>query len=254
MKKCIYLAGAVMSAFLLTGCLKDFGNSISGGKGYATVISSDASNKLFQADVDGACHFFSNDVNAKTELQKGDRFFISYMTLDFDNQPSNAQGTKTNPYRLDGMTFEKVNVSESDFIDETHNGAHQDTIVDIVSPVFAHSTLNGGTYFLSFAGGVPAGSKPELELLYDYSKTSNDTLFYELRVVYGAVGSDEKNETFMHSFKIDNIVKEKGVIVVNYYAKYFSQNQYLWSAITKNCDMTQGRVKSVITYDNSSKN
>ena len=58
----------------------------------------------------------------------------------------------------------------------------------------------------------------------------------------------------MHSFKIDNIVKEKGVIVVNYYAKYFSQNQYLWSAITQNCDMTQGRVKSVITYDNSSKN
>lgn len=256
MKKCIYVAGAILSAFLLTGCLKDFGNSMSGAKGFATIVSvEEGANTLFQTDVDGNAYIFSNDINAKTDLKKGDRFFISYMTLDLDNQPANAKGSKTNPFRFDGMTFEKINLFESEFMNEDHTEAYQDTLISIINPIFGfanvNDTYNKGSYYLSFAGGVPGGSKPEFDLVYDYTKNNGDTVYYEFRVKYTEHGITEKPESFINSFRINNPINEKGVIVVNYYSEVYSPNQYLWSAITTRCIMNKNQ--TVISYNNSSK-
>lgn len=218
-KQILVIFTALMSLFLMTGCLGERGNSLTSSGYIVTIVEDYGTIKLFQLDGSLTTYYFSNEISAASNLGVGSRVFLNSFTIDYDNQPAGANGTKTAPMEMIAVSYEKLqlkySVEKSSFTDAIVT----DTLPNFYPPYVA-ATKDFGDY-LNFSGYIHDGVDPIFTLVFN--GVNSDTVYYDLKVTYGKKPANNKYAVFVESFRVSEL-GSRNILKVNFRSKAYPYN------------------------------
>lgn len=203
MKRNFFKVGlfALAAVLGLNSCTKG-GNSISGANYMATVIENNGASVLYQLDGDMTTYYTSTSVNSSAvSLSYGDRVYLLTLTIDYDNQPAGATGSKTNPLQMTNVQHLKL---EKDFVKHGDGSLLVSDKLEAFYTPYAVETKAGT--FMNLGGYTKKDAKPSHYLFFD--RQSNDTLYYSYKVKLGAEGVDKTYEQFIKTYEMVGLPSE----------------------------------------------
>ncbi len=161
-----------------------------------------------------SAYVYADEITALS-LNTGSRVYITRFTLDYDNQPAYANGSKDNPLKLTEVTHRDL-TKMSITTENESNKLMNDSLDLFYSPYVHMSTL--GPY-LNLAGNIRKEGAPVFEMV-QIPSDSKDTLKYELKMGYRVAPNEKESDSYLSSVLLPDIEKGKEqVVTVKFRAK-----------------------------------
>lgn len=198
------------SFFALTSCLKS--DRISTAYDYVATVVQNEDNQVV-LELDGGQNFYTSEkVNEKADsLKVGERLFLRYLYVNYDEQDKTATGSVDYPYEFEELFYEPMKTYEV----TTEEAPEGDMLTKFYAP-YLKETVNGDL-FLNLIFTMPFEEAQEYYLVE--KNISNDTIYYDF-VVDFVDQTLEKETTHIETFKLDKL-EEGQVLNINFDAKNY---------------------------------
>ena len=220
MKKIVFKF-ALLSLIIisLVSCKKDDDNIRLGYDYISTVIEKD-DNRIILA-VDGGVKYYESALinNRYSNFELGDRIYLNYFMINYDEQPDNADGSRNNPYMFKNVVYTKMNlVIPIDKSEETDN-IKSELITYICQP-YLKKTEIGKTY-LNIFWDIKDNSEPVFNLIYNGKE--NDEYLYKLKVTYKNNSNSPRTVRYAKSFLLEQL-SDEGKVRVEFDSKFYESS------------------------------
>lgn len=212
--------------FGLSSCLEDVGNKRTFSGQLATVVASSETQKVVQLDIEnnwGGYYYADEFLNSSQVGGVGSRILLSSLTINYDNQPVGATGTKEKPIQLSEIQgLSKVDVSNVIYPLPDEPELQNDSLEMFYTPLIAATSIE--RTYLTIHGNVLKNSVPkfrliERETLSGSGEGAMDTLCFELQTTYQIVPETKDTyDFFVHSFVMPRLESEQ-MIKIQYASK-----------------------------------
>ena len=214
---------AVLSlSFLLsfTSCDNDSDRIRLGYDFVSTVIEKEEGKVVLTLD-GGVKYYESGLLNSKSEnFEVGDRLYLNFFRINYDDQPDNASGTKSSPYFFSDLIYNKMNLVNEVLNSPAYDQLADDALTYICQPYI--QTTEIGNEYLNIFGEVKDATSPEFNLIY--MGENKDTLEYKLKVTFKTTpGSAPKIARFAKTFLLDKDLEDKK-IKIEFNSNYYEIN------------------------------
>lgn len=215
MKKIFILS--LLSVFLFAGCNKDNDSIRLCTDFIATVV--DTENTCL-VELDGGVKYYTSLALDRSDkkLELGDRLYFRYFEINYDQQPSGAEGSQAHPYEITNLIYEKMTLYTPVVANEGTDKLPNDQLDYFYAPYLEQTTIKRNYLNLFFS--IPSTAEPKLNLVYTGMK--QDTLFYTFKAGYTANTTSGRESRFIETIELENL-PEKGYIHLTFHSKNYEQ-------------------------------
>lgn len=205
---------SILSLLLFSGCDKENDSIRICTNFLATVVANQGGKTI--VELDGGEKYYTAQAFDRVfeDMKLGDRLYLSYFEINYDNQIAGADGSLKNPYEITSLMYQKMETMNP-VLPSDEIAALENSELDWFYPVYLEQTSINRNYLnLNFV--VPAQTKPKFNLIY--RRTGADTLYYDFKATY-----TEKPTTVQQSMYIETVemvdLPQTGYIHITFHAK-----------------------------------